>query len=379
MIGWVGMPVLLANPLRRASASGDARPRPASDVTAFHRRLPGYAPSPLVALPELAASVGATGLVVKDESTRLGLPSFKILGASWATYRLLVERLGVEPSWGDVGELRVAIAGLGPLTLAAATDGNHGRAVAHVARLLGLEARIFVPAGTAPPRIGGIESEGADVIVVPGTYDDAVGRSAEEAGDEVLVVSDTAWDGYRDVPAWVIDGYGTIFAEADAQGPAPDVVVVQMGVGALAAAVVAHLSGRATVVVVEPESAACGLRSAEAGHPVHVPGPHPSIMAGLNCGRVSPVAWPAVAAGVDWFVAVDDRGAEDAMRELARCGIVAGETGAAGLAGLRAFIGGDDGAALVAGRRVMLINTEGATDPVAYRRIVGAPAASAGR
>ena len=133
------------------------------------------------------------------------------------------------------------------------------------------------------------------------------------------------------------------------------------------------------MVVVEPESAACGLRSAEAGRPVHVAGPHPSIMAGLNCGRVSPVAWPAVAAGVDWFVAVDDPGAEDAMRELARCGIVAGETGAAGLAGLRAFIGSAAGAALVAGRRVMLINTEGATDPVAYRRIVGAPAASGRR
>lgn len=361
------MTTILRNPRRGDLPQWDKAGVP----LAVHRRLPGYAPTPVVDLPGVATSVGATHVSVKDESSRLGLPSFKILGASWATYRLLVGRLGVEPDWGDIADLRAAIAPLGHLTLAAATDGNHGRAVAHVARWLGLGARIFVPEGTAAARITGIRSEGATVTVVDGTYDDAVRTSAREAADDVLVVSDTSWDGYTEVPAWVIAGYETIFAEADTQGSDPDTVVVQMGVGALAAAVVRHYAGRATVVVVEPESAACGLRSAEAGHPVLVPGPHRSIMAGLNCGTVSQVAWPTVAAGTDVFVAIDDASAEAAMRDLARGGVVAGETGAAGLAGLRALAGSYP----LEGQRVLVLNTEGATDPVAYERIVGsAPA-----
>jgi diaminopropionate ammonia-lyase len=338
-----------------------------------HGRLPGYQVTPLIELPALAEALDLGGLALKDESARLGLPSFKILGASWATYRLLVDRLGAEPEWHDVAGLRAAVAPLGHLTLAAATDGNHGRAVAYIARLLGLSATIFVPAGTARARIDAIVSEVATVNVVDGTYDDAVERAAAQAADDVLVVSDTAWDGYVDVPRWVIAGYATIFAEADAQGSDPDVVVVQMGVGALAAAVVHHYAGRSRVIVVEPETAACGLRSAEAGHPVKVPGPHPSVMSGLNCGTVSPVAWPAVAAGTDVFVALDDPSAECAVRDLARNGIVAGETGAAGLAGLQALAA--DGSFPLVGRRVLLLNTEGATDPDGYRHIVGAAAA----
>jgi diaminopropionate ammonia-lyase len=140
-------------------------------------------------------------------------------------------------------------------------------------------------------------------------------------------------------------------------------------VGALAAAVVAHYANVATVVVVEPRSAACGLRSAEAGEPVVVPGPHDSIMAGLNCGTVSVVAWPTVARGVDIFVAVDDGMAETAMRDLATVGLTAGETGGAGLAGLRALV--DAGVVDPRGRRVLVLCTEGATDPSAFRRIVG--------
>ena len=144
-------------------------------------------------------------------------------------------------------------------------------------------------------------------------------RRPRSRADDVLVVSDTSWEGYTEVPRTVIEGYATIFAEVDEQlADAPDVVVVPMGVGALAAAVVQHYAPRATIVVVEPLSAACGLHSAEAGHPVEVPGPHDSIMAGLNCGMVSIIAWPTVSAGADVFVAVDDAAAEHAMRDLAR-------------------------------------------------------------
>ena len=298
------------------------------------------------------------------------MPAFKILGASWAVYRLLVSMLGHEPAWRTLDELRAALAPLGTLTLVAATDGNHGRAVARMASLLGYDARILVPAGTAAARIDAITSEGAQLTVVDGTYDDAVRASAALATDRALVVSDTSWDGYTEVPRTVIEGYSTIFAELDAQLAAPpEVVVIPMGVGALLAAAVQHYAARATIVSVEPVSAACGLQSAAAGHPVVVPGPHDSIMAGLNCGSVSPVAWPVVSRGVDVFVAVDDAAAEQAMRDLATVGIVAGETGAAALAGLGALAAARPD--LVRDRRVLVLCTEGATDPRAYRRIVG--------
>ena len=341
----------------------------------FHRKLPGYAVSPLVAAPALAVELGLDDLWVKDESSRLELPSFKILGASWAVSRLLVDRLGV-PDDATLHDLRAALATSEPVSFVAATDGNHGRAVARMARLLGCGCRILVPAGTAAARITSIESEGATVEVVHGTYDDAVAASAALADDDVLVVSDTSWDGYVDVPARVIEGYATIFAEVDEQlgADAVDLVVVPMGVGALTAAVVAHYSAHAAIGAVDPLTAACGLASARAGKPAFVPGPHDSIMAGLNCGTVSLIAWPTVEAGVDAFVAVDDPAAERAMRDLAGLGVVAGETGAASLAGLRALATHPADSGLdVRGRRALVLCTEGATDPVAYERIVGTP------
>ncbi|HWQ15805.1 MAG TPA: diaminopropionate ammonia-lyase, partial [Roseiflexaceae bacterium] len=312
---------------------------------AFHRRLPGYAETPLRELPGLAADLGVGRLWIKDESRRLGLPSFKILGASWATYRALERRLGGLPPWNSLAELRAHLSPLRPLALAAATDGNHGRAVARMAALLGLEARIFVPTGTAAARIEAIQGEGAQVTVVDGTYDEAVALAAREAGPRCMVISDTSWEGYEEVPREVIAGYGTIFAEADAQlaalgEPRPDLIAVQIGVGALAAAVVQHYRGLGEhpqplrIIGVEPLGAACALASMEAGRIVEVPGPHTSIMAGLNCGQPSPLAWPAVSRGVDLFMAVEDDAARRAMRALAAEGVTAGETGAAGVAGL---------------------------------------------
>jgi diaminopropionate ammonia-lyase len=313
-------------------------------------------------------------VLIKDESERLGLPAFKILGASYAISRLLVDRLGAEPVWRDLNELRAAIAPLGAVTLVAATDGNHGRAVAHMAQLFGFAAHIFVPRGTVDARIAGIEQEGARVTVVDGTYEDAVAASAALARHDVLAVSDTSWEGYTEVPRTVIAGYDTIFAEVDTElrgkGAAPpDLVVVPMGVGALAAAVVEHYQSTAIIATVEPHAAACGLRSAQAGHPVEVPGPHDSIMAGLNCGTVSIVAWPVIAQGVDVFISIGDAEAEQAMRELRAIGVVAGETGAASLAGLRALV--EANPIDVASTRALVLCTEGATNPVAYRRIVG--------
>lgn len=355
-------------------------PAPAGEALAFHRRLPGYAPGPVVELPALAAALGLGRLSAKLETDRFGLPAFKALGAFYAAYRAVLREYGRgEPAWRDLAELRAALSAERPLTLVAATDGNHGRAVARFAALLGLGARIYVPEDMALPRREAIAAEGAAVVVVAGSYDDAVARSAAEAGPDEAVISDTAWEGYEAVPRDVIAGYGTLLHEADAAlGGLPDLVVVQMGVGALAAAVVDHYAGGPTRVLgVEPESAACVLAALRAGRPVAVPGPHRSIMAGLNCGLVSPLAWPTLRAGLAAALAVPDEAAREAMRALAAAGIEAGETGAAGLAGLTALLtgpGADEARArLGLGPRAhaLVLVTEGPTDPAAYTAIVG--------
>jgi diaminopropionate ammonia-lyase len=251
-----------------------------------------------------------------------------------------------------------------------------------MARLLGLGARIFVPNDMARARVEAIRSEGAEVLVVRGTYDEAVARSAEEADGRCLVISDTSWPGYEEVPRWVIDGYSTILWEVDDElarlgEGGPTLVVVQIGVGAFAAAVTRHfrspgVSPRPKILGVEPARAACALASAEAGDTVHLPGPHDSIMAGLNCGSPSLVAWPTISRGIDVFVEIEDRWAREAMRMLAGAGIVSGETGAAGLAGLLAVAReGDRGeVGLTEEARVLVFNCEGATDPGAYGRIL---------
>ncbi len=308
----------LASPLARVSAA------PALE---FHRSLPGYAPTPLVEAPHAAAALGVERVLVKDESSRLGLPSFKILGASWAAHRALS----------------------GERTLTCATDGNHGRAVARVARLLGLQAIVFVPADMIAARRRAIADEGAEVRVVDGSYDEAVAHAAALAGPNVLVVQDT---GAGDVPAWVIDGYGTIGAEIDVE---PGLVAVQIGVGSFAAAMVRRFAGT-PIVGVEPATAACALASIEAGAPIEVPGPHDSVMAGLNCGNVAPAAWPVFSRGIEAFAAIGDERAREAVRLLAADGITAGESGAAGLAGLLAFA-----PELDLPPSVLVVNTEGAT------------------
>jgi diaminopropionate ammonia-lyase len=359
-----------------------AAPPSGSGVRAFHRRLAGYAPTPLVDVPALAERCGVGRVLVKAEVERLGLPAFKVLGASWATYRVLCERLGGEPEWATTDDLAAVVAAeLGPLRLVAATDGNHGRAVARVARLLRLDATILVPAGTAAARIDGIAGEGAEVVVVDGTYDDAVRASAAMASDQVLVVSDTSWPGYEQPPRWVVEGYTTIFEEIAEQLPAtPDVVLVPLGVGALGAAAVAALrpgvapDAAPWLVGIEPTTAACVAAAVEAGELVEVPGPHPSIMAGLNCGLASRLALPILQAGFAAFVAVDDDRARDAVRALAAAGLDVGETGAAALAGLTALVDEHrDGFPLAADATVLLLATEGVTDPANFAAIVGRP------
>lgn len=300
-----------------------------SDVREFHRSLPGYSPTPVVDLPELAAELSVGRVVAKDESDRLGLPAFKALGASWAIARTLRARGNPEHH-----------------TIVTATDGNHGRAVARFARQLGHAADVLVPTGIHPAAVQAIRDEAAHVTVVHGSYDDAVQAAADHAAehDGRLLVQDTAWPGYEEVPGWIVEGYSTIFRELDEQvadpdGGGPQVLVVPTGVGSLLQAALVHhrrvAAAPDTVVVsVEPVVAACVAASIRAGRPASV-ATGTTTMAGLNCGTMSSLAWPLVGPGLDAAVTVTDRQARSAAADLATLGVHAGPCGAASLAAVR--------------------------------------------
>ncbi|MER7243392.1 pyridoxal-phosphate dependent enzyme [Kribbella sp. NPDC000426] len=312
---------------------------PVTGVTEFHESLPGYAPTRLVDVPALADELGVGSVFVKEESSRFGLPAFKVLGASYAVSRALSALLGD----GDHA-LPLRMLADSNVTLIAATDGNHGRAVAHLARLIGLPARIFVPDSLTAAAKAGIASEGAQIVELPLEYDDVV-AAAREAGSApgALPIQDTAWPGYTQIPQWIVDGYSTLFTEADTQlaaagAPAPDVVVVPIGVGSLAQAAVRHhrVHGRSQPVVlgVEPEHAPSVITSLQAGRLTSVP-THPTIMAGLNCGTPSHGAWPDLQFGLDAATTVTDQQAATAVHDLESAGIDAGPCGAATLAAIR--------------------------------------------
>jgi diaminopropionate ammonia-lyase len=347
---------------------------PGSDdpaVAAFHRSVPGYRPTPLVALPALAARLGVRSLSVKDESDRFGLPAFKALGVSWAVNRAISARGDRAPAT-TFAELAGRARGAG-LTLVTATDGNHGRALARFARLLGQAARVHVPAGLGDDVLAAIAGEGATVVRTGLGYDAAVRHAAASTAGRAadLLVQDTAWPGYEEVPAWIVRGYRTLFDELDEQHPGrPDLVVVPTGVGSLLQAAIEHhrSPGRAqrpALLAVEPVTAACVTRSLRAGAPVTVDTATPTAMAGLNCGTVSSTAWPAIRAGLDAGIGVTDAEARAAMDRLHRAGVAAGPCGAAALAGVEAAATVAELSPLVrAGAEVVLVSTEAvAADP----------------
>ena len=360
------------------------------------RGWPGYAATPLQSLPGLAASLGIAGLHYKDEGGRFGLKSFKALGGAYAVFRVLAK--AIRPAHGgQVATSRELIAGahkavVNDVTVTCATDGNHGRSVAWGAQLFGCRCVVFVHEHVSAARRAAIAHYGAEVIEVPGNYDDSVRHAAAEAGrNGWTVVSDTTYEGYREIPVDVMHGYGVMAREIIGQmaGRPPTHVFVQAGVGGLAAAICATFwiewgEGRPQLVVVEPTMADCYFRSAQAGVPVAVTGDLDTVMAGLACGEVSPLAWKVLRDGANAFAAIDDRYALDAMRVLARPAtgdpaIVAGETGGCGLAlllAVRAHPEHRAALALTADSRVLLIGSEGDTDPALYRQIVGAAAAS---
>ncbi len=373
--GTPGIVVLPEGGFRRARA----------EITSW----PGYEPTPLLALDDIAKAARVAAVHWKDEAPRFGLGSFKALGGAYAVAKLLIGELArrdIAPHAStaelEAGAHRHAAQAI---TVTCATDGNHGRSVAWGARRFGCACVIFVHEAVSQGRRDAIAKYGAEIRVVPGTYDDAVRECARTAEREAwFVVSDTSWEGYTEIPRDVMQGYRLMAEEAAGQLPAPPThAFVPGGVGGVAAAVSVQLRARfgaaPRLVVAEPEKAACLLASAEAGRPVPVRGELDTLMAGLACGEPSLLAWQELERGAFAFAAVADDSAVDAMRLLARRAppLVAGESAVAGLAAFllaasdplsRAMLGLD------ADSRVLLFGTEGATDPALYARLTGAAA-----
>ncbi|KPK78300.1 MAG: diaminopropionate ammonia-lyase [Gemmatimonas sp. SM23_52] len=353
---------------------------------------PSYRPTPLVHLRGLAQSTGLAAIWYKDESTRFGLNAFKALGGAYAVQRVLASALRERAGRADVGAQDL-VAGryrdiVSELTVTCATAGNHGRSVAWGAEMFGCRSVIYLPAVTSRHREAAIAAYGAEIVRTAGNYDEAVRRCDQDARRlGRFVVSDTSYPGYMEIPRDVMQGYTVMVAEALEQlppGERPTHVFVQAGVGGLAAAVCAYLweawgAERPILVVVEPDAADPLFRSAAAGRPTRVPGEYHTIMAGLEAGEVSLLAWSILEKGADAFLTIPDEAAEATMRLLAEAvegdpPVVAGESGAAGLAGTLAALQ-DAGARgtlqLGSDSRVLVFGTEGATDPESYKTIVG--------
>lgn len=364
-------------------------PKAADEVRHFLALREDYAPTPLHSLPALAGQLGIGAIHIKDEGKRLGLGSFKALGGAYATIRLVVEeaaRVLGRPvdlaEWRSPDVAKVAAT----MTVACATDGNHGRSVAQGAGLVGAQCVIFVHEGVSAARCDAIARFGARIVRVKGSYDDSVAEASRAAeANGWTVVSDTSWPGYERIPRLVMQGYTALLQEALAQMPAlPTHVFVQAGVGGIAATVAAYFASafgdaRPFLTVADPSCAACLFESAKAGRPVKIARSRATVMAMLECYEPSLVAWRILARAADAFMTIEDEDAITAMKQLAfpvggDPAIVAGESGGAGLAALmkvartpslREQIGlGPDA-------RVFLINTEGATDPALYEALVG--------
>jgi len=355
----------------------------------FHYQVPGLQSSPLKKLNRLAQTLGVGGIWVKDESQRCEIASSKVLGASYAIYQCMKARCGKADEEVDVAELMSPAAKkmLRSLTIAAATDGNRGRGVAWAASQLGLRSAIYVPRGMTPSRIQALKELGAKVTVVEGTYDDAVDRvreEAEQAGWQVI--SDTAREGYREIPTWGIHGYTTLFAEvqeqlADLGIAKPSHVFVQAGVGSFAAAAVAFYKGllgtdSPRFVVVEPVNAACIFEAIRLGDekPGAFDGDLSTVMAELSYGEPNPVAWPVLRDCVRVFTACPDPISALGMSMYAAPLkgdplISSGESGAVTLGALSHIMQRSELAplrdllALDRDAQVLLINTEGNSVP----------------
>ena len=363
----------------------------AADVIRFHKSLPDYAPVPLVLLKEQAVDLGIKGIYCKDESHRFGLNAFKGLGGSYAMFRILCEKLGLDYKNVDYQffqneEIRKRCANIHFVTT---TDGNHGKGVSWAAKLFGCNATVFMPKGSVEVRRKAIEEAGnATAEITEFNYDQAVEHSRNLAlKNDWILIQDTAWEGYEQYPEWIIDGYLTLAAETIEQlkNTVPTHVFLQAGVGAMAGGVLEFLLScyhdkPPIMTIVEPTEAACIYHSVKNGdgrcHSIE--GNPSTIMAGLNCGTPCRVTWPAIRDKATFFCACDDIITEEGMRAYANPAgsdkaIISGESGAVTYGLVNRILRDEPLRNLFridANSVILLINTEGDTDPEGYRRIV---------
>ncbi|MBN2157412.1 MAG: diaminopropionate ammonia-lyase [Candidatus Lokiarchaeota archaeon] len=345
----------------------------------FHRSLPVYNASPLHSVKNIAEFYGYNNIYVKDESNRFTLPAFKVLGASFATFKVLEQKFNIK--YSTIDEFKSELAKCGGLELVTATDGNHGRAVAFIARLLGLKARIYVPKHTKESRIRAIESEGAQVIIINGNYDKAVEIASKQ---DAIIIQDTGYVGYEDIPKYIVEGYSTMFWEIEEQLstndlPNPDVIIAPIGVGSFISAVIQFYKSTSPyhpiILGVEPKKAPCALESIRQDLIITLKGRYESVMAGLSCGRISTISFPILREGVDAFLLVSDEQALKAMKVLAKQNIVSGESGAASFAAL-VLLFSEEGSQIREYYHIddstnfLVFSTEGATDPFMYSKVM---------
>lgn len=368
----------------------------AEKTSRFHSGLPGYAPTPLVSREALAEKLGVGKLWIKDESKRFGLNAFKALGGSYAMGQYLAQKQGEPLETLSFEELcsPQAKRALGEVTFVTATDGNHGRGVAWAARLLGQKAVVYMPKGSAQERLENIRAQGAQAEITEYNYDDAV-RLADRMGKEHgwVLVQDTAWPGYEEIPAHIMQGYTTLAREIAVQleemgEEKPTHLFLQAGVGSFAGAALGYFTAlwgdeRPVTVIVEPDRADCLFRSAKAddGTLHFVTGDMNSMMAGLCCGEPCTISWEILNAYADGFISCDDFYSARGMRLLGRpegedSAVISGESGAvstgvlegimteARLESLRQALGLNEHS------RVLLVSTEGDTDQANYQRIL---------
>ncbi|MBP2626164.1 MAG: diaminopropionate ammonia-lyase [Firmicutes bacterium] len=362
----------------------------------FHMSCPGYEKTPLQSLNNLAQLLGVAGVYVKDESYRFGLNAFKVLGGSYAMARYMAQRLQK-----DISELpfekiisQEIKDQLGDVTFATATDGNHGRGVAWTARKLGQKSIVYMPKGSTIRRLENIRAEGAEAKITDYNYDDTVRMIAEESDRKGwVIVQDTAWKGYEDIPTWIMQGYGTMAAEAleqlnDMGIHKPTHIFIQAGVGSLAGAVQGYFASvfeeeRPKTVIVESDQADCFYKSAKAGDgkPRIVGGDMTTIMAGLACGEPNSIGWNVLRDYSEMFMSCPDWVSARGMRILGNplgsdCKVVSGESGSVTIGALSMLMQDEhlkaarEALGLNKDSRILLFSTEGDTDPDKYRSIV---------
>ncbi len=363
----------------------------------FHESFPQYSVTPLTKLDRMAEYLGLGEVYIKDESYRFGLNAFKVLGGSFAMARYIAKQIGK-----DVSELPYEVLTseelrneFGQATFFTATDGNHGRGVAWAANRLGQKAVILMPKGSTQTRLNNILAEGAQATIEEYNYDECVrmANAMAEKTEHGVMVQDTAWDGYEEIPSWIMQGYGTMAMEADEQlhdygCDCPTHIFIQAGVGSVAGAVQGYFANRypqnpPKVVVVEADAAACLYKGACAGdgNIRIVDGDMVTIMAGLACGEPNTISWDILKNHVDTFIATTDWAAAKGMRMLAAPikgdqPVTSGESGAAGFGTLAAIMTMDEyqplreHLGLDENSKVLLFSTEGDTDPERYESIV---------